>query len=642
MPTFLARRAGLVAVGLGVLTGLGTMVRVGARHKLRAWPVPIAVYPATPARRVLEAGLGALQASLDSLDGAIGRGHVPEQRVAFRAARARYKRVESLLAVYGPGVASLLNGPLADETEDRPAGPLGAPAGFQVVEASLFPDGTRVGRDSLARTVRSMENAVGRFRRLTIHLDIPQAAVLDAARLEVARITSLGLAGFDAPLSGDGLVESAAALEGLRDLVRAEPRRAFWVRIDEALAAASGELATHPDFDSLDRLAFITRFANPAAWAIEAARAKLPDTLPLRRLWRRTAATIFDSAAFDAGAYAPDYALPPTTALLALGSRLFVEPRLSGPGTRACTFCHDPARAFTDGHARSALLIAGGVTPRNTPTLVNAALQPALFDDSRVGSLEAQAAAVLANPAEMGGSDELAARRLREDPSYREAFAALWRGRPDSGLTGRAVRVAIAAYVRSLVALNSRFDRAARGDTALLTASERRGFTLFMGKGHCGTCHFVPLFNGTMPPDFVTSEPEIIGVPTRPAHQGARLDPDPGRGGVDHEPAHQFAFRVPTLRNVALTAPYMHNGVFQTLEAVVDFYNRGGGSGVGARVPDQTLPGHPLHLTPEERADLIAFLGSLTDTIPPPSAVPPPLAVGRPGSGENREQASGR
>lgn len=215
----------------------------------------------------------------------------------------------------------------------------------------------------------------------------------------------------------------------------------------------------------------------------------------------------------------------------------------------------------------------------------------------------------------MGGGEALAAQRLGTDLAYREAFARAFHHRSDSALTGRAVRMALAAYVRSLSALNSRFDRAARGDSEALTPAERRGFTLFMGKGRCGACHFLPFFNGTMPPDFVISEPEIIGVPERPAARHARLDPDPGRAGVDHEPTHGAAFKVPTLRNIALTAPYMHNGAFATLDQVINLYNRGGGAGIGARVRGQTLPSRPLHLAAAERSDLRAFLGALTDTV---------------------------
>jgi cytochrome c peroxidase len=184
-------------------------------------------------------------------------------------------------------------------------------------------------------------------------------------------------------------------------------------------------------------------------------------------------------------------------------------------------------------------------------------------------------------------------------------------------VTGLSVRVALAAYVRSLTALDSRFDRAARGDTAALSAAERAGFTVFMGKGRCGTCHFAPLFNGTVPPEFATSEPEIIGVPVRGR---TVVDADVGRAGVDQMEQHRFAFRVPTLRNVARTAPYMHNGAFATLEQVVDFYDRGGGAGLRKPLPALTLSAQPLHLTRGERSELVAFLRALTDTVVAQSA----------------------
>jgi cytochrome c peroxidase len=117
-----------------------------------------------------------------------------------------------------------------------------------------------------------------------------------------------------------------------------------------------------------------------------------------------------------------------------------------------------------------------------------------------------------------------------------------------------------------------------------------------------------------MPPEFTRSELEIIGAPRSVATSRAQIDPDSGRVGVDHAKAHEFAFRVPSLRNVALTAPYMHNGVYRTLEQVIDFYDRGGGAGIGETLPSQTLDGAPLRLTTSEKAALVAFLETLTDT----------------------------
>lgn len=596
----------LVGLGIGVAR---FMPRHGDEGHIRP-------RPATAARRAFEQGLDSLGRTLDTLAARVsGPAQNNPARAAFRAARTAYRGVECLLSVYAPTVAAELNGPLPEVSEDRPAGPLGAPAGFQIIEAALFA-GESPGADSLVATARAMRDGVRQLRSLTTYLDIPPAAVLDALRLEIARVVTLELAGFDSDRSGDAVTEAAAALEGARRLVGGGPTA--WRGIDSALGAAAAYLEAHPRFEDLDRLEFILGYATPVWRTVAAARAAYAPPLPLSRLWRQSAVTLFERGAFDATAYAPDFAPRSTPALIALGAQLFHEPRLSGSGTRSCASCHDPVRAFTDGRARSLPLVHPSRATRNTPTLWNAAYQPALFDDLRAGSLELQAELVLASPVEMGGGAESAAVRLAADPSYREGFAQVFGTKRDSAVTGRAIRVALAAYVRSLRALDSRFDRAVRGDTSALTPEERRGFTLFMGKGRCGTCHFLPFFNGTMPPDFVVTEPEIIGVPVHPVTRNARLDPDPGRGGYDHEATHQAAFRVPTLRNVALTAPYMHNGAFATLESVIDFYNRGGGAGVGARVPGQTLSARPLHLDATERGDLLAFLRALTDTVATP------------------------
>ncbi len=569
-----------------------------------------------------EDGLDSLAAALGALAQGVhaGRGAaIP----AFRTARSTYKKSEVLLEVFAPSAVEALNGPSPERSDDQPYLRLGAPAGFQVIEDALFSGGDDPGRDSLQSTVRAMRAAVGSLRRMIGRIRVSDAALLDALRLEVARVSTLGVAGFDAPRSGDAIVESAAAIEGARALVHvaaaaASVRDTVWRPVETALARAALYLRAHPQFDSLNRMAFIVAYANPAARAIARARRTFPSPSRFRRLWRQDAATVFERGAFNASAFAPIDAPPSSPAIIALGRRLFSNARLSGPGTRSCATCHEPHRAFTDGRARSALLVAVAGPHRNTPTLLNAGYAPAQFDDLRARSLEMQAGMVLASPAEMGGSATLAAVRLRRDPSYRAAFAVAYQTDTNRAITERSVRAALGAYVRSLSALDAPFDRAVRGDTSALSAAARQGFTVFMGKARCGTCHFAPLFNGTMPPDFVSSEAEIIGVTARPMLARARLDPDPGLGGIDAQPVHRGAFKVPTLRNVALTAPYMHNGVFRTLEQVVDFYDRGGGVGNGLDLPTQTLAADSLHLAPKEKRALVAFLRALTDTTSAP------------------------
>ena len=615
---------GRVAVGVAVLAVSLGVARWQWNQSHPHWPHSLPRYAPSLARLRFEAGLDTLGQALERL--ATSRdssGHDRER--ALGSARSAYKRVECLVTVLSPTLSALLNGPLLED-EDRPPPPLGAPAGFQVVEAALSGDPDRPSRDSVRRTVEAMHAGLRDFRDATRFVHVEDAVLLDAFRLELARVVTLGLAGFDT--DRHPTLEAVAAFEGMQSLAEAatadragDELQLAWGALDSALARAAGYLRAHPDFDSLDRLAFIVGYANPASRAVATVRNHLPDARPpLRRLWRATAATVFEPDAFDPAAYAPSFAPPPSAPLVALGRRLFNEPALSGPATRSCATCHNPTRAFTDGRARPVVLAHAMVAPRHTPTLLNAAYQPVLFDDGRAGSLEAQAEAVLASPAEMGGSEAVAARRLAQDTSYRAAFARVFDA-PDQRPTGRRVRVALAAYVRSLSALDSRFDRAVAGDPDALSASEQRGFTVFMGKGRCGVCHFAPLFNGTMPPDFATSEPEIIGVPSRADLRYPRLDADPGRAGYDHVPEHRGAFRVPTLRNIALTAPYMHNGVFTTLDQVVDFYDHGGGAGLGLAV-GQTLARRRLRMTPGEKRDLVAFLGALTDT----TLQPRPLA----------------
>jgi cytochrome c peroxidase len=174
---------------------------------------------------------------------------------------------------------------------------------------------------------------------------------------------------------------------------------------------------------------------------------------------------------------------------------------------------------------------------------------------------------------------------------------------------------AIASYLRSLVSLNSRFDQFMNGTGANLNEEEKKGFNLFTGKAKCATCHFMPLFNGVAPPYFSEAESEVLGVPATADTVHPVLDADEGKYGLYPISIFRFAFKTPTLRNIALTAPYMHNGVYKTLEEVIDFYDRGGGTGLGIAPINQTLPASRLQLTPVEKKQLVAFLQTLTDTV---------------------------
>jgi len=577
--------------------------------------------PSAAAQQFLLRGLDSLDHSLSVLEREVETLHDTAQAIrVFRHARRMFKRVESLLTYYIPIQTATINGPRLEADDDDPAPPVkSAPIGFQVIEGALF-DGS-VPVDSARVEIRRMRQTLTILRGVASTNPIMPNAALDAARLQLARVTTVGLAGIDADPSGDAIVESAHALDGVRELLGlllADPvRRAL---ADSAFGRAIDELRAHPDFASFNRLRFIAGAGRAAGAALAEAQRELGAPEPgVRRFWRENAGTPFDTNAFSPDAFPPAHARATSEALVALGEQLFFDPVLSGPGTRSCASCHQPDRAFTDGRPRADLI--AGAQPavlRNTPTLLNVAMQPALFADDRALSLENQVGVVLASEAEMASSEDTAAARVRAIAAYRAAFAAAMPDRRDSVITGLDVRQALAAYLRTLNAMDSRFDRAVRGDTLAMSDAERRGLTVFLGRGKCGTCHFMPLFNGVTPPFYRTSEAEIIGVPATDDLDHPTLDPDVGRANVEDNPLNRFAFKVTSLRNVALTAPYMHNGVFRTLEDVVEFYDRGGAVGIGLKLPYQSLPTTPLRLTPAEKKDLVAFLGALTDTAPTP------------------------
>jgi cytochrome c peroxidase len=181
-----------------------------------------------------------------------------------------------------------------------------------------------------------------------------------------------------------------------------------------------------------------------------------------------------------------------------------------------------------------------------------------------------------------------------------------------SDITG--ISKAIAAYIRTLHPMSSVFDRYMQGGPdSLLTTRQKRGANLFMGRAQCATCHFIPLFNGLIPPDYALTEFEVLGT-TRTGRPGKpQVSRDQGRYNVYPFPFYKGAFKTPTVRNAAVTAPYMHNGAFRSLDSVLEFYNRGGGQGLGLNVPSQTLSSHPLGLSSKEKQDIIQFIYALTD-----------------------------
>lgn len=281
-----------------------------------------------------------------------------------------------------------------------------------------------------------------------------------------------------------------------------------------------------------------------------------------------------------------------------LGRRLFHDTRLSGDGTLSCASCHSLDQGGAE-HSRTSTGIRGQIGPINAPTVLNSGLSFAQFWDGRAATLEEQAAGPVANPIEMGANWDQVIQTLSADASLRAEMAAVYGG--EQPITQANVTQAIATYERSLLT-PSRFDRFLDGDRSALTEEERRGYEAFTSLG-CTSCHRGAGIGGGMY--------QRMGLVRRTYFEdrGTPItEADLGRFNVTHQESDRHVFKVPSLRNVALTAPYLHDGSQQTLEDVVRVMGR---YQLGRELDDSQV------------RSIVAFLGSLTGEIPAHARMPP-------------------
>lgn len=279
---------------------------------------------------------------------------------------------------------------------------------------------------------------------------------------------------------------------------------------------------------------------------------------------------------------------PLTAAKINLGKQLYFDKRLSADGSVSCATCHAPDKGFSDGRPTSRG-IKGQVGGRNAPVTINRLFSKEQFWDGRADSLEDQALGPVQNPIEMGNTLDGMLATLNKIPGYRDQFRKVF----GTDATKEGVAKAIAAFERTLLCGNSAFDKFEAGDKTALSASAQRGLSLFRGKAECAKCHAG--FN------FTDEGYHNVGVGTD------KPKPDLGRSKVTKADANKGAFKTPTLRNIAASAPYFHDGSAKTLEEVIEYYVRG-----GIKNPHLSADVKPLNLTAQEKADLVAFLKSLS------------------------------
>jgi cytochrome c peroxidase len=556
-------------------------------------------------------------------------------RRELAACRCRYKYIESFLEYFFRSSSTIYNRAPKFETEDGSM-EYQSPVGLQVIESMLCD--SVINKQALLQQVNAVESAAADLPALLYGLRADDRQELESLRVELIRIMALDITGYEAPLLKSGITEGHAALESfayqLQPYLTPGEKRSdsLCVCLNNTIARLSQE-----DFDGFDRLHFMreamlplqkqlsllirerrlelntTKTLNYSADNLFAPDALSPDGFPGDS---RTAPQP-DERARKTRAYGPagGSTRSDAAAMLRLGRTLFSETRLSGNGTKSCASCHDPSKAFTDRLPVSVGFDGHQQLDRNAPTLLYSAYQFSQFWDGRVKTLEEQIRTVMADAREMRGDTTGLLGRLRQDRFYDSSFAEAF---PKGGVD---VAKAIAAYVRSLHPMNSPFDRYIRGEALNLSPDAIKGANLFMGKAQCATCHFMPLFNGLIPPDYALSEFEVLGTPADDqfadsSRSSLHLSKDEGRYKLFPFPFLKGAFKTPTVRDAELTGPYMHNGAFRSLETVMTFYNNGGGAGMGLDVPDQTLSSTHLNLSVEEIKDIILFIHVLTDSIP--------------------------
>ncbi|UII79726.1 cytochrome-c peroxidase [Flagellimonas sp. CMM7] len=536
-------------------------------------------------------------------------------KAVFQKARISFKKAEPYASYLNPGVGHRANGPaLPIVTNDSQKVLL--PVGLQKIEESIYE-----GEESEERYREEISITAGMLRNLQNSIrdrEITPQRFFIAAHQQLIRIISLSISGFDTPVSQLGLKETMVSLESLKEVygksirhIIVDTNKELDAQFQNNVQAAVDFVKSNIDFETFDRYTFIRDYMNPITrnWVAIRKESQLWDGVN-NKPFNFDAPTFFEEDSFNVEFFTPAINRNPTEKKIALGKKLFFDPKLSQNGKMACVTCHNPKKAWADGIALN-LDKNGKLLQRNTPTLINAAFQQSFFWDGRSPNLLDQITSVFTNDKEFDSSVHEFSTEILADTTYIPLFKDAY-----GGISARNTEIirAISSYISTLNGFNSKFDKNIRGEEDTFTGEEKLGFNLYMGKALCATCHFIPLTNGTVPPFFTEHEKEVIGVPETASNK--TLDDDLGfywRHNEELE-VHRGMFKTPTIRNAELTGPYMHNGVYKSLEEVINFYNLGGGGGLGFDLPYQTLPFDNLQLSELEEKALVAFIKTLTDT----------------------------
>lgn len=544
-----------------------------------------------------------LLSTVNYLDSINTHENIEDKKKYYINARRNFKFLEPILAYSDKNNYKSLNAPniLIVKGEESLDTRVMNPIGFQVIEETLYEDSL----DTLALTnLVNVTSARLKLIKNNLNLQLKDYHIIWLLREHITRIATTGITGFDSPVLNESLNESIYTNKTILDILKiSEPKfssKDILKRFIKLMDKANLDL-TH-DFDTFDRFSFIKNTIPKQLKLLVEIQEDWKVKFPFEMALSNTMTSLFSKETLNK-TYFSDLKSDTTflNEKIKFGKSLFNDVTLSKQTNMSCATCHVKDLGFADGKR-----VFNKNQTRNTPTITYATYQRGFFMDSRAGSLEGQVVGVVKNHNEFDMSMDSVVARVINNDSYKLKIKKLYKNKR----IGYNIRHAIASYVRTLNTFNSKFDKNIRGEDNTLTEEEKNGFNLFMGKALCATCHFAPVFNGTVPPNYNDTELEAIGTPDIDT---TKLSKDLGRFYLYNTEERKHFFKTPTIRNIAKTAPYMHNGVYNTLEEVVDFYNKGGGVGLGFNLPNQTLPFDELKLSNKEIKEIVAFMKTLTD-----------------------------
>jgi cytochrome c peroxidase len=561
---------------------------VGFTHSKPATGVPVALAYFKTNAAAFASATEELQQSIVTLHD--DSASVVKAREALKRSRLQYKKIAFFLEYFFKSAALIYNSAPKYEIEE-PYMEFREPTGLQVIESLLYEEHPAAKKQALLQQAEVVTSSAKDLGALLYGFSANDKQLLESVQQELIRVITLSITGFDAPLLKTGMVESEMSLSALQTVLQPYLDNKG-AAVANYLSGSIEYLHQHPDFDSFDRLNFLTKYALPLQRSLQAFIKELQLSLNTSRVLNYEAGDLFNPNYLRLNAFPGGHSS--SQEQIAIGRRLFFDPALSGNNKISCATCHQPEKHFTDGLSRSVAFDGHSHVQRNAPSLLYSAFQYRQFWDGKAESLQDQVKTVLFNVQEMNADSQALARYGTLDQ----------------------LAECLAAYVRSLNPRNSLFDNYIGVKGPALSAMEIKGFNLFMGKAQCGTCHFAPLFNGLTPPLYDRTEFEVLGTTRTDDLVHPVADTDEGRYPLFPMDYYKQAFKTPTVRNTAATAPYMHNGAFKTLDAVIGFYNQGGAAGLKLPINNQTLSPVPLHLTPNEAASIVSFIHTLDDAKP--------------------------